>query len=95
MKLTPEKHFLASHIVKVNYKIPKAEALEIAHYILNVSVCFKIDPWILTGLIQKVKSISEYSKSIMVKMETLKLITLKMSLKIFRKSTQIVRLSLF
>lgn len=59
MKLTPEKHSLASHIVKINYKIPKAQALEIAHHILNVSACFKIDPWVLTGLIQKESSFNK------------------------------------
>lgn len=59
MKLTPEKHFLASHIVKINYKIPKAQALEIAHHILNISACFKIDPWVLTGLIQKESSFNK------------------------------------
>lgn len=59
MKLTPEKHSLASHIVKINYKIPKAQALEIAHHILNVSACFKVDPWVLIGLIQKESSFNK------------------------------------
>lgn len=59
MKLTPEKHSLASHIVKVNYKIPKSDALEIAHNILSVSACFKIDPWVLTGLIHKESSFNK------------------------------------
>jgi hypothetical protein len=59
MKLTPEKHFLASHIIKINYKIPTPQALEIAHHILNISACFKIDPWVLTALIQKESSFNK------------------------------------
>lgn len=59
MKLTPEQHSLASHIVKINYKIEKIVALEIAHHILNISACFKIDPWVLTGLIQKESSFNK------------------------------------
>lgn len=59
MKLTPEKHSLAAHIVKINYKIEKRQALEIAHHILNVSSCLKIDPWVLTGLIQKESSFNK------------------------------------
>lgn len=56
MRLVPEKTYLVSHIIKTNYKIEKPEANEIAHHILKVSACFKIDPWILTGLIQKESS---------------------------------------
>jgi len=59
MKLTPEKSALASHIVKINYKIEKRMALEIAHNILSVSACFRIDPWVLTGLIQKESSFNK------------------------------------
>lgn len=59
MKLTPVKHDLAAHIVKINYKIPRVQAQEIAHHILKVSDCFKIDPWVLTGLIQKESSFNK------------------------------------
>lgn len=56
MKLTPEEEYLVKYIIKTNYKIPKEEAQLIASHILKVSACFNIDPWILTGLIQKESS---------------------------------------
>ena len=51
MSLTPEVDELSKYIVKANYKIPKDEALLIASNVLKISACFKVDPWILTGLI--------------------------------------------
>ncbi len=56
MSLTPEVDELSKYIVKANYKIPKDEALLIASNVLKISACFKVDPWILTGLIQKESS---------------------------------------
>lgn len=53
MKLTPSQSYLAGHIVKINYKVSRLEANEIAENILNVSSCFDVDPWVLTALIQK------------------------------------------
>ncbi len=56
MKLSPEKDYLVKYIIKTNYKIPKDEAQLIAENIIKASACFDIDPWILTGLIQKESS---------------------------------------
>lgn len=56
MKLTPEEDNLVKYIIKTNYKISKEEALEISSNILKISSCFNLDPWILTGLIQKESS---------------------------------------
>lgn len=56
MSLTPEEEELSKYIIKANYKIPKDEALLIASNVLKISACFKVDPWILTGLIQKESS---------------------------------------
>lgn len=63
MKITPSIQFIAGHIVQVNYKIEKDEALEIAQNILTVSACFNIDPWILTALIQKESSFQKTAVS--------------------------------
>ena len=56
MKIIPSQIFIADHIVKTNYKIGRSEALDLAYNILKVSACFKIDSWVLTGLIQKESS---------------------------------------
>ena len=56
MKKAPEVNYLADYIVKSNYKIPKTDALDIATNIIKVSLCFKVDPWILAGLVQKESS---------------------------------------
>lgn len=63
MSLTPEKIYIANHIIKINYKIPRHEAMDIAHHILNISSCLKIDPWVLTGLIQKESSFNKNAVS--------------------------------
>lgn len=56
MRLTPTEDYLVKYILKTNHKVPRAEAEEIAANVLKVSGCFKIDPWLLTGLIQKESS---------------------------------------
>ncbi len=56
MRLTPEEAQLTKYIQKTNRKVPAEEAEEIAKNILKISACFKLDPWILTGLIQKESS---------------------------------------
>ncbi len=56
MKRTPEEDYLSDYIIKANYKIPREEADEIAKHVVKISACFKIDPWVLTGLIQKESS---------------------------------------
>lgn len=53
MKLTPTEESLAKDIKKINYKLSSEETTLYAKQILKVSQCFKIDPWVLTGLIQK------------------------------------------
>lgn len=56
MKLTPKAELIHTYILKTNYRIPKEEARDIAEAIVLVSECFQVDPWILTGLIQKESS---------------------------------------
>ena len=56
MKRTPDVAYLSDYIIKANYKLEKDEANEIAKHVVNISSCFQIDPWILTGLIQKESS---------------------------------------
>jgi hypothetical protein len=56
MALSLEEDFLTRYIIKTNYQINKDEAALIAHHILKVSACFNIDPWVLTGLVQKESS---------------------------------------
>lgn len=56
MKRTPEESYLSDYIIKTNYKIERVEADEIAKHIVQIAACFKVDPWILTGLIQKESS---------------------------------------
>lgn len=51
-----EAIYLAKYIVKANYKIAKEESVLIARTISKVSSCLEIDPWLLTGLIQKESS---------------------------------------
>ena len=63
MKIIPSKKFIAGHIVKVNYKVSKDDALDIAQNILKVSSCLKIDPWILTAMIQKESSFKKDATS--------------------------------
>lgn len=59
MKEIPTIDLINKHIKKVNYKIPAEDALLISEEIIKVSQCFKIDPWILTGLIQKESSFNK------------------------------------
>ena len=56
MKRSPEADYLSDYIIKANYKIDRIEADEIAKHVVKISACFKIDPWVLTGLIQKESS---------------------------------------
>lgn len=53
MKLTPTQSHLTNHIVKINPRVFRAEAGEIAQNVITVASCLDIDPWILTALIQK------------------------------------------
>lgn len=53
MKLNPTQSHLANHIVKINPRVKRHEANEIAENVITVSSCFNVDPWILTALIQK------------------------------------------
>lgn len=52
MNLVPTSDLLKNHIVKINGRVPPAEALAISKNILKISACMQIDPWILTALIQ-------------------------------------------
>ena len=63
MRLTPSQNLIAKHIVKVNYKIDRDDADDIAETILKVSSCLKVDPWVLTGLIQKESSFNRHAVS--------------------------------
>ena len=56
MRLAPSQNVIAKHIVKTNYKINRDEADDIAETVLKVSSCLKVDPWVLTALIQKESS---------------------------------------
>lgn len=56
MKRSPEINYLVKYIIKTNYKISKEDAFDIATNVVKVSNCFKVDPWVLTGLIQKESS---------------------------------------
>lgn len=56
LKLTPTQDSLVRYITNINKKVPRVEAEEIASSVLTVSSCLKIDPWVLTGLIQKESS---------------------------------------
>nr|BDT29977.1 transglycosylase SLT domain-containing protein [Bacteriovorax sp. HI3] len=53
MRLTPSEDHLIKYILKTNHRVPREEAVAIASNVLKVSECLKIDPWLLTGLIQK------------------------------------------
>jgi len=53
MNLTPTPSHLSNHIVKINHRVDRQEANEIAENIITISSCFDIDPWVLTALIQK------------------------------------------
>ena len=53
MRLTPSEDHLIKYILKTNHKVPREEAVAIASNVLKVSECLKLDPWFLTGLIQK------------------------------------------
>ena len=56
MRLVPTEHELIRHIIKTNYRVSRTDATMIASSILTVSECLKVDPWVLTGLIQKESS---------------------------------------
>jgi hypothetical protein len=56
MALALEEDFLTKYIIKTNYQVDKNEAALIAQNILKVSKCFNLDPWVLTGLVQKESS---------------------------------------
>ena len=56
MRLAPTQNLIARHIVKTNYKINRDDADDIAETVLKVSSCLKVDPWVLTALIQKESS---------------------------------------
>lgn len=53
MKLYPEHNSIAKHIYTTNYRVERSDALQMAKNIFKVAYCFKVDPWILTALIQK------------------------------------------
>lgn len=63
MKLTPTNELLKNYIIKTNFRITPNEADQISAQILDVSECFEIDPWILTGLIQKESSFNRNAVS--------------------------------
>ena len=63
MRLAPTQNLIAKHIVKTNYKIGRDDADDIAETILKVSSCLKVDPWVLTGLIQKESSFNRHAVS--------------------------------
>ena len=56
MKLTPTIGSLSRNIKTINSNLENEEAKTYAKKILEVSQCFKIDPWVLTALIQKESS---------------------------------------
>lgn len=56
MKAPLEEKVLVKHIITTNYKVSRRDAEDIAYYILKASICFQIDPWLLTALIQKESS---------------------------------------
>ena len=51
-----EESVLVKHIIATNYKVPRKDAEDIAFNILKASSCFKVDPWMLTAMIQKESS---------------------------------------
>lgn len=52
----PEAEYLRRYIQKANYKVPSSDAAAIAEGLVLVSQCLEIDPWIMTGLVQKESS---------------------------------------
>lgn len=56
MKAPLEEKALVKHIIATNYKVSRRDAEDIAYYILKASICFQVDPWMLTALIQKESS---------------------------------------
>ena len=56
LKLTPTQDHLVRYISAINKKVSRIEAETIASSVLTVSSCLKIDPWVLTGMIQKESS---------------------------------------
>lgn len=56
LRMKPEINQLSKHIKKINSSLSKKETDAIATDILEVCDCFKIDPWLFTGLIQKESS---------------------------------------
>lgn len=63
MNLTPTTELITRHILKTNFRVPLSEAIEISKIIIEVSSCIQIDPWILTGLIQKESTFNKYAIS--------------------------------
>ena len=63
MRLTPSQNLIAKHIVKIHSKIDRDDADDIAETILKVSSCLKVDPWVLTGLIQKESTFRRHAVS--------------------------------
>ncbi len=63
MSKTPSTFTIETYILKSNIKIGSKDREEIARNILKVSECFKIDPWILTGLIKKESTFNRFAVS--------------------------------
>lgn len=63
LRRTPEPQYLQKYIVKTNFKIASEEAAKISNNVLTISDCLGLDPWILTGLIQKESSFSRTATS--------------------------------
>lgn len=56
MSLDLEEVYLSRYILKKNFKVSRLDAREIAQQVIKISSCFKVDPWLLTALIQKESS---------------------------------------
>lgn len=56
LRLKPTHDQIAKHIRKVNSALSRTQSTAIATDIIEISECFKIDPWLYTGLIQKESS---------------------------------------
>jgi hypothetical protein len=63
LEKTPEALYLQKYIQRTNVKVDLTDAGEISTSIVTVSSCLGIDPWILTGLIQKESSFNKIATS--------------------------------
>lgn len=63
LQKTPLPVYLQKYIQKTNTKVEVTDAEEISESIVTVSSCLGIDPWILTGMIQKESSFNKIAVS--------------------------------